>query len=107
MNKITQITIKKREKNQHNQHLYFNSTQTQTKQKSGTELHCYICNFNNRCGVYLHKEEGIDETKQCRENMNILATWKNDIDQPHATERLKQCYGEFGVKYTTVLHDSV
>lgn len=41
------------------------------------------------------------------ENMNILATWKNDIDQPDATERLKQCYSEFGVQYTNVLHNSV
>lgn len=106
MNKITQITIKKHEEKS-TLLLYFNSAQTQTKQKSGTELRCYICNFNNRRGVYLHIEAGVDETKQWRREYEYFSYLENDVDQPDATERMKQCSNSlcsFEVKYANILH---
>lgn len=106
MNKITQITIKKREKNQH---FSFISTQPRHKLNRRVGLNCtatYVISTIVVACICIRKK-ALMKQNNGGENMNILATWKNDIDQPDATERLKQCYGEFGVKYTTVLHDSV
>lgn len=75
MNKITQITIKKREEKS-TLLLYFNSAQTQTKQKSGTELRCYICNFNNRPVCICISKEALMKQNNGGKNMNILATRK-------------------------------
>lgn len=83
MNKITQITIKKRKKNQH---FSFISTQPRHKLNRGVRLNCiasYVISTIVVVCICIRKKALMKQNNR-EENWNIL-------DQPDATERLKQC----------------